>query len=196
LSDAAVGLFAVGHPSARELAAPREPRPFRGYESSSAIISTFNHPQIMNLKNSLLFAGGLAVAALPAFANDDADDKFKLMDTNGDGKITRAEHAAGAHAMFGKMDANSDGVVTAEEMAAGHQEKKSGKLKFWDKKDKDEMSASEKIKVIDTNGDGRISRAEHEAGSEKMFTKMDTNDDGVLSKEEFDAGHQGMKKDH
>jgi Ca2+-binding EF-hand superfamily protein len=149
----------------------------------------------MKTKTSLLLlAGGLALTALPAFANE-SDDKFKLMDTNGDGKISRAEHAAGAQTMFAKMDANNDGIVTADEMNASHPETKSSKLKFWEKKDKEEMSAAEKISVIDTNGDGRISRAEHEAGSEKMFTKMDTNDDGFLSREEFEAGHKAMKKD-
>ena len=148
----------------------------------------------MKTKTSFLLAGGLLLAALPAFAND-ADDKFKLMDTNGDGKVSREEHAAAAQAMFGKMDANSDGIVTADEMTAMHHEKKSSKLKFWQKKDKhDEMSSSEKISIIDTNGDGKISRAEHEAGSAKMFTKMDANDDGVLSKEECEAGEEMMHK--
>lgn len=147
----------------------------------------------MKLIHSTLVAGGLVLAALPALAND-ADDKFKMMDTNGDGSISRAEHAAGAQTMFGKMDANADGIVTAAEMDASHGEKKSSKLKFWQKKDKDEMSAPEKISVIDTNGDGQITRAEHEAGSEKMFTRMDTNDDGSLNKDECEAGHNEMKK--
>lgn len=146
------------------------------------------------IKSSLILAGGLALAALPAFAND-GDDKFKLMDTDGDGKVTRAEHAAGALAMFGKMDTNADGLVTATEIDATHAEKKSTKLKFWEKKDKDGMASSEKISLIDTNADGQISRTEHEAGSEKMFTKMDTNDDGVLSKDECEEGHKAMKKD-
>jgi Ca2+-binding EF-hand superfamily protein len=141
----------------------------------------------------LLFAGGLVVAVLPAFANED-DDQFKLMDTNGDGKISREEHAAGAQTMFNKMDANHDGIVTPDEMTAAHPQPKSSKLKFWEKKDKEELSAAEKISVIDTNGDGRISRIEHEAGSEKMFIRMDANDDGFLSKEEFEEGHKVLKK--
>lgn len=149
----------------------------------------------MKLIQSTLLAGSLALAALPAFAND-ADNKFKMMDTNGDGSISRAEHAAGAQTMFGKMDANADGIVTAAEMDAGHGEKKSSKLKFWQKKDQGEMSPAEKISVIDTNGDGQITRAEHEAGSEKMFTRMDTNDDGSLSREECAEGEKAMKKDN
>jgi Ca2+-binding EF-hand superfamily protein len=147
----------------------------------------------MKTKITLLVAG-LLLAARPAFANE-PDDKFKLMDTNADGKISRAEHGSGAQAMFGRMDANADGIVTAEEMNSLQTEKKSSKLKFWEKKGKAGLSAAEKISMIDTNGDGQISRAEHEAGSEKMFTKMDANDDGFLSKEECDEGEKMMNKD-
>ncbi len=32
-----------------------------------------------------------------------------MMDTNGDGKITAAEHADGAKQMYTKMDADKDG---------------------------------------------------------------------------------------
>jgi Ca2+-binding EF-hand superfamily protein len=182
----------------RHAAAPRNFGPALGYASTGQVPNCdVNNPQppvyMKLLSSTLILAGGLALG-VPAFAND-ADDKFKMMDTNGDGSISRAEHASGAQSMFGKMDANADGTVSATEMEAGMTEKKSSKLKFWEKKDKDAMSASEKISMIDTNGDGQISRAEHEAGSEKMFTKMDTNDDGSLSKDECEAGHKGMKKD-
>ena len=54
------------------------------------------------------------------------------------------------------------------------------------------MSAAEKIKVINTNGDGILSAEEHAAGSESMFEKMDTNHDSALSVEEIDAGHLRM----
>ena len=68
-------------------------------------------------KNRLycLLAAGCVLAALPAaFANDSAT-KFKSMDTDGDGRISRAEHAAGARMMFDKMDTNHDGIVTQQE---------------------------------------------------------------------------------
>jgi hypothetical protein len=54
------------------------------------------------------------------------------------------------------------------------------------------MSAADKIKTIDVNGDGAISAAEHEAGSRAMFTKMDADHDGKLSAAELQAGHQGL----
>lgn len=63
---------------------------------------------------SLLGALALSPAAFAQHA-----DMFATMDSNGDGKISAEEHAAGASAMFAKMDANHDGSVTAEEMKAG-----------------------------------------------------------------------------
>ena len=46
--------------------------------------------------------------------------KIAAMDTNNDGKLSAAEHAAGAKQMFGKMDADRDGSLTAQEMREGH----------------------------------------------------------------------------
>lgn len=62
-----------------------------------------------------LFASMLLAGT--AFAGD-GGDKFRKMDTDGDGRITAAEHAAGAQAMFTKMDTNKDGAITMQEMEA------------------------------------------------------------------------------
>lgn len=89
--------------------------------------------------------------------------------------------------MFAKCDANRDGIVTAAEMEAS--------LKAEGiKADKYDKTAAEKIQMIDQNGDGQLTTAEHEAGSEKMFAKMDTNGDGSLTKDECDEGLKSMKK--
>ena len=159
--------------------------------------------------------GALAVAALlvspfggQALAHGHGDDgMFQKMDGNGDGKISAEEHAAAAKAMFDAMDGSpsggkqgkqgkqgtqgkKDGKVTAAEMEAAH-EKIAGKTVAGNEKGK-EMSAAEKIKVVDTNGDGVLTAEEHAAGSKSMFEKMDTNHDGVLTKTELEAGHEKM----
>ena len=138
---------------------------------------------------SLFVACSLALCALPsAFAGNDADKHFKKMDANGDGKISRAEHAAGAKQMFAQCDANSDGVVTAAEMDAAMALR-------GEKPNKHDKTSAQKIQMIDQNGDGKLTSAEHEAGSEKIFAAMDKNGDGSLSKEECEEGQKSLKKD-
>src|SRR6185295_12490502 len=122
------------------------------------------------------------------------------MDTDGDGSISAAEHAAGAKQMFAKMDADGDGIVTAKEMEAAHKdmptakgsagESDTGTASRLGKSDTHhDKSAAAKIKMIDTDGDGAITAAEHDAGSKKMFEKMDKDHDGKLSAAEIQAGH-------
>jgi Ca2+-binding EF-hand superfamily protein len=140
-------------------------------------------------RTSIILACSLALSALPtALAGPGGDKHFKMMDANGDGKISRAEHAAGAKQMFSQCDANRDGIVTATEMqaAATAQGEKPGKH---------DKTAAEKIKEIDQNADGQLTVAEHEAGTEKMFGKMDKDGDGFLSKAECDAAEKTFKKD-
>lgn len=142
----------------------------------------------MNTTKLSLMLGGLALGCLsPLWAGNNADQHFKMMDTNGDGKISRAEHAAGARKMFEQCDANHDGIVTAEEMDAAT-------AMHGSKVAADEKNAMEKIREIDQNGDGKLSVAEHEAGTEKMFARMDKDGDGFLSKAECEEGMKLMKK--
>src|SRR4030095_2004020 len=128
-----------------------------------------------------LVIAGLAGAAFAAhaFAAGPPASEFRAMDANHDGKISREEHAAAAKGMFGTMDADKDGRVTPAEMDAA-QEKVTGR-----KASKGDMSAAEKIKVIDKDGDGVLTAEEHAAGSRSMFDLMDTDKDGALTEAEL-----------
>jgi hypothetical protein len=148
----------------------------------------------MKITNRLLFhvaagavlgVSALLVSQVASAHKADGEQMFQKMDTDGDGKISAAEHAAGAESMFDKMDANKDGKVTAAEMDAAHEH-------IAGKTAKPHMSSADKIRVVDTNGDGVLSREEHVAGAKMMFDRMDTDKDGFLSKAEFDAGHAKM----
>jgi hypothetical protein len=137
-------------------------------------------------------AFGFTLAA-PALSGNKAHKatpaaQFEAQDTNDDGRLSPDECAAGARTMFEAMDADQDGKVTAAEMAAAHQKVTGKKAK------QHELSAEEKIAVVDTNGDGVLTAQEHEAGAKAMFEKMDTTHDGELSKGEVNAGHARMLK--
>lgn len=54
---------------------------------------------------------------------------FKMMDTNGDGAIDKAESAAANEKRFAKMDANGDGKITPDEMKKGKHGGKEGGYK-------------------------------------------------------------------
>lgn len=133
----------------------------------------------------MLMCGISLLLAPVALAN--VGEKFSKMDADGNGQISREEHATGAQQMFAETDANNDGIVTATEME--------NKM-YSDRGGRSEMSARDKIKEVDRNSDGRLTRQEHTAGVEAMFGRMDTNQDGSLSREELEAGHKKVKNKH
>jgi hypothetical protein len=130
-------------------------------------------------------AGGAALQAQAqaGAAGKPAGHEMSMMDANHDGKLSPEEHAEGARHMFEQMDADKDGKVTAAEMTSAH-DRVTGK-----KPAKGEMSAAEKIKTIDRDGDGVLTAEEHREGARAMFEQMDADKDGVLTSQELAAGH-------
>lgn len=111
------------------------------------------------------------------------------MDTDRNGTVSADEHAAAARRMFDRMDADADGLVTAVEMTTAHDAITGRKTQ------PDDLPSAQKIDVIDTDNDGRLSADEHASGARSMFAKMDGNSDGALTQIEFDAGHVALESD-
>ena len=47
------------------------------------------------------------------------DHKMKMMDTDGDGSVSKSEYMAHAEKKFARKDGNGDGVLSADEMKKG-----------------------------------------------------------------------------
>ncbi|HNS96058.1 MAG TPA: EF-hand domain-containing protein [Polyangiaceae bacterium] len=107
-------------------------------------------------------------------------DRFGQLDTNGDDKVTKAEAEAGHALRFQQMDKNQDGVIDADEMKAYREAKMPGFGRHtgrWTR--------------MDTDGDGKVTKAEFDRWHTEMFQRWDENGDGEVSLEEFGA-HRPM----
>lgn len=139
------------------------------------------------------------VSAATVFAGDKShqatvEAEMRIMDSNKDGKISAAEHAAGAEQMFQGMDGNQDNRVTSVEMDAAQKPLKAQDSSHGEHGSKmsRELSSAEKIKKVDSDGDGVLTAKEHTEASKKMFTKMDSDKDGFLTAAEIQSGHEKM----
>jgi Ca2+-binding EF-hand superfamily protein len=106
--------------------------------------------------------------------------RFKAADTNGDAMISRDEAKAlpriARH--FDEIDANHDNQIPADELRAFHQKMHEGHKGGF-------------LKKLDTDGDGRISRAEAQAAPRLAahFDEIDADKDGFLTRDELKAAH-------
>jgi Ca2+-binding EF-hand superfamily protein len=136
---------------------------------------------------------------------------FTRADTNHDGKLTRDEIRALAarqtlptgtqkqssnDPIFLALDTNHDGVISSSEMAAA-----STSLMTLDKDHDSEISAAEMrppqatpteqadhfLGEMDTNKDGKISKAEAPDRMQEQFDALDKNHDGFLDRDELIA---------
>ena len=98
---------------------------------------------------------------------------LERVDTDKDGKISKAEFDAEGAKMFAKLDENSDGKIAENEMPQRHWARFGGKM----------------FDSIDADKDGKVTKAEFEAAGAKMFQRMDKNGDGVIEKDEMQKPH-------
>ena len=140
---------------------------------------------------AVLFSGAAVAGDQP---RSDAPRDSMRADTDGDGRISRAEAtAAGSERSsewFDKLDLNKDGYVTSDEMKQAR-ETRGDNMRAGMK-----QKMEERFKEADTNGDGQLSLDEVQAKMPRLadrFTTLDTDKNGQLSKEELAKGrpHHG-----
>ena len=95
-------------------------------------------------------------------------ERFKTLDKNGDGKISRDEFV-GPPALFARIDANQDGVLSREEG-----------LKFSAANGAGGMGQfGPRYQAMDKNNDGKVSRDEF-TGPPALFDRIDADKNGQL----------------
>jgi hypothetical protein len=137
----------------------------------------------------LAFSGLLAVSAASVQAQDVyrktdgsiyADDdfwygnqqrvtntRFRNMDRNNDGMVTRSEWRGNARS-FANQDWNNDGVLSGREVRRNAQRVR---------------ARNARAEAIDRDGNGRIDRGEW-LGSRNDFRRIDRNNDGYITSNE------------
>ena len=109
---------------------------------------------------------------------------FKKMDTNGDGKVSKAEFNAFYAKRFSELDANKDGKLTLDEMNIGPQ-KQAGEVR-----NNGTTHLDERFNAADANHDGGLDREEAKGMPmlSMYFDEVDANHDGKVTRQEyFDA---------
>lgn len=137
------------------------------------------------MKRSIVFGAFMALSAppYPALAQDGARmaEQLQQADANKDGAISRAELLGYRAGQFDRLDRNNDGVLSNSDMP------RIAKIR-------ERIEA--RIAAFDTNGDGRITRAEFTGGPTIAFDRADTNKDGLVTTVELNAARAFLESEH
>lgn len=109
---------------------------------------------------------------------------FEALDANKDGFISPDEFAKRRIDALKSADTDGDGVLSQDELAA-----------YIQKRDL-ERRARAMSRMLDIDGDGKVTIEELEKQNAKRLALMDTNDDGKLSPEELQRAHRFMGPRH
>ncbi|MEL6541642.1 MAG: hypothetical protein AAFP79_05480 [Pseudomonadota bacterium] len=117
----------------------------------------------------------IILGAQPAAAQsaDDVEALLQKADANRDGQVTWSEVVELRAKSFSRLDRNGDGYADKDDRP----------MMFGGKFDQ----AMTKVARFDTNGDGRISKAEMIEADAPAFTKADANGDKIVTTEEIKA---------
>jgi hypothetical protein len=124
-------------------------------------------------------AATLVLAADGPHGGRGMGERVRAADTNGDGLISRTEAAALPRLAekFDAIDLNRDGQLSRDEMHAFRQ-------------------ARVLNRMGDTDGDGKLSKAEALAKASARFDRVDSNHDGFVTADELKAAHHKGKRRH
>lgn len=105
---------------------------------------------------------------------------FDRLDADKDGFISPEEFGSRRIDALKAADTNGDGELSQEELAAHIQKRET------------ERRARQMSRMLDIDGDGKVTIAEIERQNEKRLALIDANDDGKISPDEMRRAHRFM----
>lgn len=158
------------------------------------------HSHIRHLTAALTCLAFVAAPML-AFAIDDAQQAFVTdaymknmstmemmdkLDADGDHKVTKAEGEAYFGKLFDRLDRNHDGVLDATEWVGASTDKDVVSLSTGGYARA--LGSMDMMKMVDTDDDHTVSKAEFLATHEKLFDKM-SGGQGAIDAQHWLQGH-------
>lgn len=113
-------------------------------------------------------------------------EMMKMLDADGDHKVTAAEADTYYTSLFEALDKDSDGSVDAKEWVGP---KGKSKLDLTTGGYNRELRSMKMMGLMDTDGDHKVTKDEFLAYHKTVFTQMDTSGDSELTAQEWVAKH-------
>ena len=153
------------------------------------------------MRTFLLILMLVGLGAAPAWADDlpPTSEFFEEYDANLDGAVTQEEFR-GSSEVFKLLDKDGDGSITPTELGLPEDYKPdpNAKKRRQAAKGADARSIRldkflQRLRSMDTDGDGRVSRKEY-TGPAQVFDRFDRNQDGYLDAKDAAAGRRTKGK--
>ena len=139
---------------------------------------------------TLILAGPVLAQAAPA-AGPPAADGRTVRDPFGDATVLRKDAESQAAARFAMLDADHDGSLSPAELAA-MRPARAGAARP-DRPRHEGTGSGGRGRMLDSDGDGKVTRDEFVAGMLRRFDMMDADHDGQLTKAERQAAMEAMR---
>lgn len=123
---------------------------------------------------ALVLTLGVFMPAVGHAESSLADQRFKALDTNEDGVLSKFEYNGDAAVRM--MDDDRNGLLSADELQA-----------FFGPEKEGVASAAERIVGVDLDDNGELSSEEIRRSLEVRFKWMDRNEDGNVDLDEYRA---------